>query len=93
MKTNLFLDNNAILMEAESETIAIIGCKEGENQDISDKLKIAIIEHFVLEEDTEITLTTEDVLKGHGIAKFSGEWEEDGEPVMRDFEIFICATY
>ncbi len=98
LKTDLMGRSNAILFEqGESGTInrvlGIIVCKGGKNVDISKVIKKAIAQHFVILEKTKITLDVEGVLTNQQSISFSAEWVEDGDDIIRDFEIFIAATY
>lgn len=90
MKTTLFGKSNAVLTELKGGVIAIIECDNGE--DITLKIKQAIKDHFVV--DTEIVLDSHDArLTNQEPVRFSADFEDDGEPSIRDFEIEIVATY
>lgn len=92
MKTELFGTSNAILEEKGNGLLAIITCKGGK-KDIAKTLKLAIKEHFCLEDGTDITLDINEPLTNQKSVDFEASWEEDGEPIIREFEISIIATY
>lgn len=89
MKTNLFGKSNAVLLSDEGEFIAIISC--GAKVDITDKVKRAIKEHYVVE---SVTFKVTEELTNQKSVKFTADIvTEDGDDEVRDFEIFITATY
>ena len=89
MKTNLFGKSNAVLLSDEGEFIAIISC--GAKVDITEKLKLAIKEHYVVE---SVSLECTEELTNQKPVKFTADIvTEDGDEEVRDFEIFITATY
>ena len=89
MKTNLFGKSNAVLLSDEGEFIAIISC--GAKVDITDKVKRAIKEHYVVE---SVSFNVTEELTNQKSVKFTADIvTEDGDDEVRDFEIFITATY
>ena len=92
MKTNLFGNEhhlNACLCDDEGDIIAIIKCEPGEG-DISEKIELAIKEHFCAQ---TIKVSSDDILTNSNLAKGTAEMVEDGEEAQRDFTIGIVATY
>lgn len=91
MKTNLIGKTNAVLITDEGEFIAVIGCVGYGKGDITKKLELAIKEHFVVE---SVSVKCDDVLENQKPIKFSADIiTEDGDEEIRDFEIFVTATY
>lgn len=89
MKTNLFGKSNAVLLSDEGEFIAVITC--GAKSNIADKVKQAIKDHFVVE---SVNFEVSEELTNQKPIKFSADIvTEDGEDEIRDFEIFITASY
>ena len=89
MKTNLFGKSNAVLLSDDGEFIAVIGC--GAKSDITAKLELAIKEHFVTE---SVSIKSTEILDNQKPIKFSADIvTEDGDEEIRDFEIFITASY
>jgi len=96
MRTKLYGKSNATLTEVGGETICIIVC--GKDEEISKKIKTAIKEHHIVDNDSEVTIdvdhqTEEAILTNQEPITFSAEWIEDGESIIRDFELRIVATY
>lgn len=92
MRTKLYGKSNAILSEVGNGVVAIIEC--GADEEIKPKLAQAIKDHFTLDKDAKLTFDSDDtVLTNQSGVTLSVEWVEDGEPVIRDFEMEVVATY
>jgi len=103
LTAQLFGNSNAILLEEGNQgsdgdilgVIAVGGNVHGKEVDITRKVKQAIVDHFCVETEGVNTMKLEvkEVLTNQKTLLFSAEWEEDGEQLIRDFKIFIIATY
>lgn len=101
LKTDLNLgyeSSNAILFEegnqgTTGDMLGIIGCVGMGKGDITEKVIRAIKDHFTVEEDIVITLEVKEALTNQKDLKFSATWEEDEQELIRDFIIFVSATY
>ena len=89
MKTNLFGKSNAVLLSEDGEFIAIISC--GTKVDITKKLELAVKEHYVVK---TVSIKCDEELTNQKAVKFTADIiTEDEDEEIRDFEIFITATY
>lgn len=90
IKTQLFGKSNAVLTNDENKVIAIISC--GKNEDITEKVKLAIKEDYIAEK-VEIIARREVLVNANPYEFSTIITDEDDDINTHDFTLTICATY
>lgn len=83
--------SNAVLLDGESNAVAVIACKKGKH-DITSIVLDACEQHHV-EQNAKIVTTDASVLDNQVRICFTVEMEDEGEKRVRDFTLEILPTY
>jgi hypothetical protein len=91
IKTQLFGKSNAVLTNNENKVIAIISC--GKNEDITEKVKLAIKEDYIAERVDIIEQPNQNLINAMPYEFSAVIIDEDCDTNSHDFTLTICATY
>ena len=92
IETLLFDKSNAVLATNEDRVIAIISCDK--NEDITEKVKLAIKEEYIAKEAIIFPSNEEQFLTSDATFFFHSEIiDEEDDMFVEDFNLTIHATY